>query len=160
MKLTSMITVGSSVKILKTAAAITIAGVVSIGTAGATNTDITVYKDPQCPCCNKWIDHLKSNGFQVKINHDVRMEDIKTKHGLPVELGSCHTAIIDGYVVEGHVPASTIQRLLRERPPVKGIGVAGMPPGSPGMESATPKPYNVMSFDAAGKTKIYEQQQP
>lgn len=118
--------------------------------------EITVYKDPQCGCCGKWVEHLEKNGFKVKVYNNPRLDQIKAANGVPYELGACHTALVDGYVVEGHVPADAIKRLLRERPPIKGIAVAGMPAGSPGMESARPQPYDVMSFDGAGKMSVYE----
>jgi hypothetical protein len=118
--------------------------------------DVIVYKDPQCGCCNKWVDHLRRNGFHVTTQNDLHVDKIKSAQGIPAELGACHTAIVEGYVVEGHVPADTIKRLLRERPAIKGIAVAGMPAGSPGMEGPYHQRYNVMSFDASGKTEIYE----
>lgn len=118
--------------------------------------DVIVYKDPQCGCCGKWVEHLRNSGFTVKTYDELRLDKIKSANGLPIELGACHTALVGGYVVEGHVPADTIKRLLRERPAIKGIAVAGMPAGSPGMESAHPQPYNVMSFDATGKVEVYE----
>lgn len=120
--------------------------------------EITVYKTPTCGCCTKWEDHLKANGFQVtsKVMKDV--SPIKKKHQVPQELQSCHTGVVGKYVVEGHVPASTIKRLLKEKPAnTVGISVPGMPIGSPGMEVADQKdPYAVVRFDSKGKTEVYE----
>lgn len=118
--------------------------------------EVIVYKDPQCGCCEKWVEHLRQNGFRVTTHNDLHVDKIKSAQGVPRELGACHTAIVQGYIVEGHVPADTVRRLLRERPAIKGIAVAGMPIGSPGMEGPNPQPYNVISFDANGKTDVYE----
>lgn len=118
--------------------------------------DVIVYKDPNCGCCNKWVEHLREHGFNVTAQNDSRVDKIKAARGVPPELGACHTAIVQGYVVEGHVPADTINRLLRERPAIKGIAVAGMPAGWPGMEGPYYESYNVMSFDANGKAEIYK----
>ena len=118
--------------------------------------EITVYKTASCSCCNGWVDYLRTQGFKV-MRHDVEdVEPIKAQHGLTdPQLKSCHTAIVDGYVVEGHVPANDIWRLLSERPDVVGITAPGMPPMSPGMKSLEPEGYNVLSFDAQGATRVY-----
>jgi len=103
------------------------------------------------------VDHLRKNGFVIDA-HDVSdVETVKRKHGVPAALQSCHTALIDGYVVEGHVPADVIDQLLRERPKVVGLAVPGMPLGSPGMESPSQKaqPYEIIAFDARGGTRVY-----
>jgi len=84
-----------------------------------------------------------------------KLVDVKIKHNVPKKLRSCHTALIDGYVIEGHVPADVIDKLLKERPQVLGLAVPGMPVGSPGMEGGKPEPYNVMTFDKDGKTSVY-----
>jgi len=127
------------------------AGVVSIAHAAAR---IEVWKSPSCGCCEGWIAHLKANGFTV-VPHDVDdVEPIKAANGVADDLASCHTAIVDGWVIEGHVPATDIRRLLAERPAVKGIAAPGMPGGSPGMGSAA-EPYEVVSFDAAGVRKTF-----
>lgn len=120
-------------------------------------TEITVYKSPTCGCCSKWIDHLEDNGFSV-IKKDLRdTRPIKAAHGVNPRLASCHTAVVDGYVIEGHVPAADIRRLLAERPAVKGLTVPGMPMGSPGMEGPRKDPYNVLTFDGQGKTTVFSQ---
>ncbi len=118
--------------------------------------DVVVYKNAQCGCCAKWVEHLSRNGFHVTTHNLASVDKIKSAHGVPVQLASCHTAVVDGYVVEGHVPADAIQRLLRERPRIKGIAVPGMPAGAPGMEGPRVQPYDIVSFDAQGRTAIYE----
>ena len=119
-------------------------------------TEITVYKSPTCGCCKEWVKHLQANGFSVKA-HDVADITVhKTANGVPAKLASCHTAKVDGYVIEGHVPASDIKRLLKERPAVSGLAVPGMPVGSPGMEHGEHKDrYEVLTFDKQGKTGVY-----
>jgi hypothetical protein len=118
---------------------------------------IEVYKTATCGCCKIWVEHLRSSGFTVRTTDVEDLSGIKAKHGVPGSVESCHTGVVNGYVVEGHVPAADIQRMLKERPAIAGIGVRGMPIGSPGMEVAGVKPqaYNVMSFDKAGKTALY-----
>lgn len=118
--------------------------------------EVTVYKSPTCGCCKQWVKHLQTNGFSV-ITHDVAdIMPYKAANGVPAALGSCHTAKVDGYVIEGHVPASEIKRLLKERPAVRGLAVPGMPAGSPGMEQGAHKDrYDVLTFDAHGKTAVY-----
>lgn len=101
--------------------------------------------------------HLQKNGFQVKDESAADLRAIKAKYGVPAQLQSCHTAVVDGYVIEGHVPADLITRLLRERPKVTGLAVPGMPAGSPGMEvpGSPAQPYQVFSFDKNGKRGIF-----
>jgi hypothetical protein len=118
---------------------------------------VEVFKSPYCGCCGKWVEHLRQNGFQVN-THDV--EDVtaaRKKMGMPDRLGSCHTAKIGGYVVEGHVPAADIQRLLKEKPRALGLAVPSMPPGSPGMESAKPMPYQTLLVRTDGTTQVFAQ---
>ena len=98
-----------------------------------------------------WVTHLEENGFMVKATDVPNINRIKQEVGVPSRVGSCHTAIIDGYVIEGHVPAEGILRLLADRPPIKGIAVPGMPMGSPGMEGPNPQPYDVIAFDDNGE---------
>jgi len=118
--------------------------------------EVTVYKSPTCGCCQKWVDHLKTNGFSVNAINTDDLVKHKIANGVPYELGSCHTALVGGYVIEGHVPASDIKRLLKERPPVRGLAVPGMPIGSPGMEQGAHKDkYEVLAFDKQGKTSVY-----
>jgi hypothetical protein len=120
--------------------------------------EVTVYKDPNCGCCGNWVEHMKASGFKVKVVEPKDLGAVKARYGVPEKLASCHTAEVGGYVVEGHVPASTVKRLLKEKPPVQGVSVPGMPQGSPGMEVPGGKkdPYDVVSFDKAGKAKVYE----
>lgn len=116
----------------------------------------TVYKSPYCGCCTDWEDHLREHGFQVKSVERHDMNPVKQRFGVTRELASCHTAKIDGYVVEGHVPAADILRLLEERPEgVHGLAVPGMPAGSPGMEVGYQDPYQVLTFDAQGRVEVY-----
>lgn len=128
-------------------------------TTPANGPQVSIYKTPTCGCCAKWVDHLKHAGFQTTVT-DMPQESlnaVKTKHKVPAAVHSCHTALVDGYVVEGHVPASEVKRLLKEKPKVVGLAVPGMPLGSPGMEvsGVTAQPYDVLTFDAQGKTKVF-----
>lgn len=121
--------------------------------------EITVYKSPTCGCCTEWVAYLQDEGFKVKaINHD-NVDSIRAELGLlDPSLKSCHTAVVDGYIVEGHVPAQDIERLLSEKPEnIKGISAPGMPMMSPGMASRTPKDYAVLSFTNSGETAVYSQ---
>jgi len=116
---------------------------------------ITVYKSPTCGCCSKWVRHLQDNGFEVDAVNRNDMNSVKSQAGIPRRLASCHTAIIGGYVVEGHVPAADIKRLLKERPGVTGLTVPGMPMGSPGMEGSRQDRYNVLTFTRAGDSRVF-----
>lgn len=117
--------------------------------------EIIVYKTPTCGCCQKWVNHLRDSGFKVTSRNRNDLSSIKSNFGVQHNLRSCHTAIVDGYVVEGHVPANEIKRMLQERPEVTGLTVPGMPRGSPGMESSHKDPYDVLTFDKYGQTKVY-----
>ncbi|MDJ0851375.1 MAG: DUF411 domain-containing protein [Myxococcota bacterium] len=121
---------------------------------------VQVYKSPTCGCCGKWIDHLEANGFEVEARDVKHVAPIKRAHGVPVKLASCHTALVEGYVIEGHVPAEDVVRLLAERPAVAGLAVPDMPIGSPGMEGPNPEPYRVFSFDGQGRTEVYSSHAP
>jgi hypothetical protein len=116
---------------------------------------ILVYKSPTCGCCNGWVEHLEDSGFTVDARNTNDVMSVKRDSGIPVRLSSCHTAIIDGYVVEGHVPADQIRRLLADRPDVAGIAVPGMPIGSPGMEGPGASPYDVLAFTHDGTTSVF-----
>ncbi len=119
-------------------------------------TEIIVYRSPSCGCCEKWIDHLKQNNFSVKESVTDDIQTIKTKYGVSAELASCHTAISNGYVIEGHVPAEDIKNLLKTKPDVVGISVPGMPMGTPGMEMAGKKEaYDVLSFGSEHPVQIF-----
>lgn len=114
-------------------------------------TQITVHKSANCGCCGHWVQHLEDNGFDVTVNNTNNVHQVKRSQGVPSDLYSCHTATVGEYTVEGHVPASDIMSLLKDQPNVDGIGVAGMPMGSPGMDSGSrAEPYNVMAFGATG----------
>jgi hypothetical protein len=116
---------------------------------------ITVYKTPSCGCCGKWIEHMEAEGYEVDVRNVADPNPVKAEYGVPSDLRSCHTAVVDGYVVEGHVPGDLVTRMLAERPEVKGIAVPGMPIGSPGMEGPNPQPYDVIAFDAAGNRSVF-----
>lgn len=118
--------------------------------------EITVYKDPNCGCCGQWVDHVEAAGFAVTV-HDTRdLGRIKAELGVPEDLHSCHTATVDGYIVEGHVPAADIKRLLADRPEAHGIAVPGMPIGSPGMEQESRRePYRVILFQINGNRSVF-----
>ena len=119
---------------------------------------LQVWKDPQCGCCQAWIEHLQDHGFAVEV-HDVGNTAARKRLGLPERLGSCHTAWVGGYVIEGHVPASDIERLLRQKPMALGLAVPGMPVGSPGMDGPVYKgrkdPYQVLLVRRDGSTDVF-----
>lgn len=121
---------------------------------------VLVYKTPTCGCCNGWIEHLRAAGFTVDARNTTDLMTVKMDAGVPTAMMSCHTALVDGYVVEGHVPADEIKRLLTERPDLAGIAVPGMPAGSPGMESSNPQPYQVLSFDNEGNAAVFAEIDP
>ncbi|MGB0560455.1 MAG: DUF411 domain-containing protein [Spirulinaceae cyanobacterium] len=122
----------------------------------APDVELTVFRSPTCGCCGAWIEHMEAAGFRIKDEVTEEMEAIKTKYGIANELESCHTTLADGYIVEGHIPATDVARLLTERPDVAGIAVPGMPIGSPGMESGDyVEPYQVFSFTEEGTTEIF-----
>jgi len=116
---------------------------------------MTVYKSPTCGCCSKWVDHVKASGIQVKTIDLDDLAEIKAASGVPSALQTCHTAVIQGYVVEGHVPADVVQQLLREKPAIAGVAVPGMPLGSPGMEGSPKRSYDVIAWDKLGKTRVF-----
>ena len=121
-----------------------------------TDKEMTVYRSPTCSCCGKWIEHAKQNHFKINDIVSDDMSAIKQKYGVPEKLASCHTAVVDGYVIEGHVPAADIEKLLQTKPDVVGIAAPGMPMGSPGMEMGSRQDdYDVMSFDKAGNSQVF-----
>jgi hypothetical protein len=119
--------------------------------------DITVFKAPYWGCCGDWSEYMRENGYTVKEEGVENLSTVKNKYKVPAELQSCHTAIVDGYIVEGHVPVAEIERLLTERPDILGLAVAGMPAGSPGMddEGSPPQPFDVIAFDEDGGMLIF-----
>ncbi|NJL04139.1 MAG: DUF411 domain-containing protein [Chloroflexaceae bacterium] len=118
---------------------------------------MTVYKSPSCGCCSLWIDYLEERGYTITIEDHVNMAPIKAEHNVPLPVQSCHTALVEGYVIEGHVPLQDIERLLTERPDVVGLAVPGMPIGAPGMEvdGTPPDAFDVIAFDAHGNMQVY-----
>ena len=119
-------------------------------------TAMEVYRSPTCGCCGKWVDHVKAAGFSPAVHQVDDVSPVKTKGGVPGDLQSCHTALIGGYVIEGHVPADVIQQLLTKKPNIAGVAVPGMPVGSPGMEQGPRKdPYEVIAFTKDGKRSVY-----
>jgi hypothetical protein len=121
----------------------------------ADRTPITVYASPSCQCCHRWVPHLEANGFLATVEKVADVTPIKRKLGVPESLWSCHTAMVAGYAVEGHVPADLVQRVLAERPAVAGLAAPGMPNGAPGMEGASKETYEVVAFTTAGDTQVY-----
>jgi hypothetical protein len=118
-------------------------------------TTVTVYKSPTCECCGRWIAHLRTAGFTVVAHDTDDVSAIRGRYGVPFRLSSCHTARVGNYVIEGHVPADLIQKLLTEHPAIAGLAVPGMVTGSPGMEGPGAEPYNVMAWDRSGKISVY-----
>lgn len=117
---------------------------------------VTMYKDPNCGCCSKWAEHMRANGFTVKEVPTPYMDAVKRDAGVPPQLASCHTAKVGGYVIEGHVPAADVKRLLADKPKLAGLAAPGMPMGSPGMEGPYPaQKFDVVSFDAEGRAVVY-----
>ena len=116
---------------------------------------MTVYKSPTCGCCTAWVDHVKQAGFRVTVVDTSNLEPIKARYGILPGHGSCHTATVGGYVIEGHVPAADIRRLLAERPQITGLAVPGMPVGSPGMEGPNPQRYEVLAFTRGGGSSVF-----
>ncbi len=123
--------------------------------ASADDLKISVYKSPTCGCCSKWVSHLQQNGFEVETTDLNDLRVIKSMSGIKPEQASCHTAKIGDYVIEGHVPAEDIKRLLSERPQARGLAVPGMPKGSPGMEHPNPEHYQVLLLGNDGTTEVF-----
>ena len=149
-------------RMLRNTMALVVAGtVITVASAGVAATPVTkpvvikVYKTPECGCCKAWVKHLRANGFVVETMDMPDLSLVKQKYGVKPALQSCHTAVVNGYVIEGHVPADLIARMLKERPAIAGLAVPGMPSGSPGMEGASKQPYEVLTFDRAGHSRVY-----
>lgn len=117
---------------------------------------IDVYKSAQCGCCSEWVKHLKANGFTVNAVNVENPSDYRQKAGIPSQLGSCHTGMVGGYGIEGHVPAADIKRLLAEKPKARGLAVPAMPLGSPGMEGPRKDPYDVLLVGTNGSFTVYK----
>lgn len=127
------------------------------GPASGADAVVTVYRSPTCGCCKAWEDHLREAGFTVESIETPAMDIVKAENGVPRPLQACHTALVDGYVVEGHVPADEIARMLRDRPDVRGLAVPGMPVGSPGMEipGRPAQFYEVFAFSGDGSAEVW-----
>lgn len=138
------------------AAALPLAGLAATPATGKVL--VEVWKDPSCGCCKDWVSHLESNGFAVKVN-ETGNSAMRQRLGIPQKLGSCHTALVGGYAIEGHVPAADIQRLLKDKPQAIGLTVPGMPVGSPGMDGAVygkrRDPYDVLLVLNSGDTRVF-----
>ncbi len=117
---------------------------------------INVYKSATCGCCEEWVKHLRAAGFMVDAHNVANPSDMREKMGVPDRLGSCHTAVVNGYAIEGHVPAAEIKRLLAAKPKAKGLAVPAMPLGSPGMEGPRKDPYDVLLVLPDGSTRVYQ----
>ena len=125
--------------------------------ARGAGTTVTVYKSPTCGCCKSWVEHMEQHGYTMVVHDTEAMAPVKAELGVPGALESCHTATVGNYVLEGHVPASDVDRLLRERPAVLGLAVPGMPVGSPGMEMpGTPADrYDVVAFERGSGSRVF-----
>lgn len=134
----------------------TIAAALMLAGTAANAASMTVMKSPSCGCCTKWVEHVRAHGFDVKVVNVDDITAVKAKAGIPQRLASCHTTMVAGYVVEGHVPAADIKKLLAQKPKARGIAVAGMPAGSPGMEAgAFKQPYETILIQTDGSTKVF-----
>ena len=122
--------------------------------------DMTVYRSPTCGCCGVWVEHAQKHGFKIKDIKTEEIETIKQKYNIPPELASCHTTIIDGYVMEGHIPADDIKRFLQQEPKLAGLAVPGMPIGTPGMEARDIKqPFQILAFNDQGEVEVFKEYQ-
>lgn len=125
------------------------------GALAAAPPEVDVYKSPYCGCCEGWVKHMEEAGFKVKTTNVDDVPAARKRLGMPEHYGSCHTARIGNYVIEGHVPAADVKRLLKEKPPAIGLAAPGMPGGSPGMESAPARPYEVLLVDYNGSANMF-----
>jgi len=117
---------------------------------------LVVFKTPTCGCCAKWVEYMEKNGFTAKVTNMPDLSAVKSQNGLPSKLSSCHTTLVAGYVIEGHVPVEDVRRLLKEKPAgIAGLAAPGMPPGSPGMDIPNSPSYQIIAFDKTGKTSVY-----
>ncbi len=141
---------------LALAASIFSAGAAFLST-GHAETKIQVYKNPSCGCCINWVKHLTRNGFSADVTAADNRQPLQSYMGVPADKGACHTAIVEGYFIEGHVPAEDIKRLLKERPDITGLAVPGMPVGSPGMENPNypAADYDVLAIDKDGNSSVF-----
>lgn len=134
------------------------AGLGSLAGAAPGRTRIEMWKGPGCACCDDWVKHMEANGFEV-VTHATGNTDVRQKAGIPVAFGSCHTALVGGYAIEGHVPAKDVRRLLAEKPAAAGLAVPGMVIGSPGMDTSVyngrKDPYDVLLVGRDGRSRVY-----
>jgi len=140
-------------------ALVAVAGAGAVGltrpAAPAVAQEMVVYKSPTCLCCDKWVQHVRKAGFRTRVESVADVSPVKEEHGVPAMLGACHTALVDGHAIEGHVPADDVRRLLEERPAAAGLAVPGMPMGSPGMEGARRDRYEVIAFQRDGTGTVF-----
>lgn len=142
-------------RVTRRAALLSASALLFVGRVNAAEEQVvTVYKDLRCGCCSIWMQHLQNNGFVTRAVNATNVKAVKSQFGVPADLATCHTAQVGGYVIEGHVPVAAIKRLLAEKPSARGLGVAGMPVGSPGMEGGRPQPYDVVLFGPSER-RIY-----
>lgn len=123
--------------------------------AATAKTAVTVYKTATCGCCGNWVQYMNTQGYACTVTNLADLDDVKVKNGVPANLQSCHTSLVGGYVIEGHVPAEDIQRLLREKPAIVGLAAPGMPAGSPGMDVPGSPAYDVIAFEKDGRQRVY-----
>ena len=133
-------------------------GSVWVAAQSGAKPQMIVYKSATCGCCSKWVEHMQANGFAVKAVDVEDIDKVKRDNGVPQSAASCHTGIVNGYVVEGHVPADAVLKMLKDKPAISGIAVPGMPMGSPGMEvpGGQKEAFDIVSFDKSGKTAVYQ----
>ncbi len=129
--------------------------IATMATAQPSGKTVDMYENPSCPCCKNWATYMEKNGFQVRVHNVDDINISRQKLGMPQKYGSCHTAVIDGYLIEGHVPVSDIKRLLSEKPKAVGLAVPGMVVGSPGMEGPNPKPYQTLIIKPDGVSSVF-----
>ncbi len=145
-----------SIKLRTTLAGALMAMTLSVSAPADEANTVTVYKSPTCGCCGDWVKHLEENDFEVEVRDTQNLNPIKMEAGVPRALASCHTGFVGGYVIEGHVPASDIRRLLEQAPQARGLSVPGMPVGSPGMEMGDRQDaYQVLLFNEQGQTQVF-----
>lgn len=159
-KLSTSETIGQTiVTILKTTLrSLLLASLIGVGAASAQSAvRVEVFKSPYCDCCGKWVEHMRQAGFAVSTHEVNDVPAARKQLGMPERYSSCHTARVGGYVVEGHVPAGDVKRLLAEKPKAVGLAVPSMPPGSPGMESARPVPYQTLLVRTDGTAQVFAQ---
>jgi hypothetical protein len=139
-------------------------GAAALGVLGVAQaqraTRVEVYKNPSCGCCTEWAKHMRANGFEVRTHEVSDIDPIRRRLGMPQDLVSCHTAIVEGYAIEGHVPAAEVKRMLKERPQAIGLAVPGMPQDAPGMDLNKGEPYDVLLVARDGRYKVYQHYGP